>query len=64
MTGVKVTAELLEQVDPVGPTVGTTRAAVFAVISETRDLLFRMGLNQHYWAGARSRNLKNKHRKR
>ncbi len=39
----KTTAESLEQVDPVGSAVGTTRAAVRWPISEARDVLFRKG---------------------
>jgi hypothetical protein len=38
-TGVKMTAELLEQVDAVGSAVGTTLAAVLRPISESRDVV-------------------------
>ncbi len=72
-TGVKTTAESLEQVDAVGTGVGTTRAAVRRSIPETRDLLLRKGLNRHHWAGGQAHEpgialfngtlrLKNKHR--
>jgi hypothetical protein len=53
-TGVKTTAESLEQVDPVGTAVGTTRAAVRRPIPETRDLLLRTGLNRYHWAGGQA----------
>ena len=72
-TGVKTTAESLEQVDPVSTAVGTTRAAVRRSIPESRDLLLRTGLNRHHWAGGQAHDpgvalfngtwrLKNKHR--
>jgi hypothetical protein len=38
-TGVKITAELFEQVDAVGSAVGATRAAVRRPISESRDVV-------------------------
>jgi hypothetical protein len=53
-TGVKTTAESLEQVDAVGTAVGTTRAAVRRSIPEARDVLFRKGLNRYHWAGGQA----------
>ncbi len=53
-TGVKTTAESLEQVDPVGTAVGTTRAAVRRPIPEARDVLLRTGLNRYHWAGGQA----------